>query len=275
MHVSTHFSVDNYFSMSASSTVLLSTPPNELNVVKRHLKTLDSEIDIPVSSILQRAEEYGHIATNDSHAVIISSFTKVGESQYLTTCGSSVATITTDLTIDSIEPADESLFNSSRSTIIQDLSPLLSTYSNEYYKNGHFTIVNLDEKPLTIVFSCGNLNSASGYSSNFFAHYTLSDDLSSISPHILPYVHLFESGNVHVTGSKPRTESFVTLSETSAQGVLNFIKKYEVDYLSSISELWEELNEKVLKSFRRKLPVFRKKIEWTNIMALRMQIPRK
>ncbi|KAL0208464.1 hypothetical protein P9112_011051 [Eukaryota sp. TZLM1-RC] len=254
--------------------LVVASPPNELREIDDCLTQIGVSVE-PTVFNFERAEQYGHIVESDDVSCILSASTKMSPKQYIDTTGTKVVTLSEELTISEVEELDPELVNNSNASLVGDLTTTLNQYVEEYYKKGVYTIVNLNDRPFEILFACSNVNKASSYAGHWFSRFLFSSDLATVSPNVMPYVHMFESGNVHLRGKNPKSETKVTLSEVSAESIAKHIRKFEVDYLVNVGNLWETVNDRVMKSFRRKLPVFRKKIDWTTISALRMKIPNK
>ncbi|KAL0232974.1 hypothetical protein GEMRC1_011721 [Eukaryota sp. GEM-RC1] len=275
MSSSEHSSSDESSNIEAVEGIYSAVAPNEFGIIDKCLADLSVSVPEHSGDKFKRAEKYGHIVHHSSGACILAEGTKIADGQYLAADGSHIFHVSPDLSVSDVTEIDSSLLNSSRTEFVSDLESVLAQYTAEYYKRGKFCIVNLAGRPLQILFSAAVVNQDSSYTGQWFSVYTFSDDLTKITPIVLPYVHLFESGNVHLRGIYPAKAKEQSLSEASATAVLAFIKKFEVDYIKNVQDLWESLNEKVLKTFRRKLPVFKKKIDWTSIASLRMRIPHK
>lgn len=113
------------------------------------------------------------------------------------------------------------------------------------------------------------INLKNYHAGSWTATYSYNIDDGHLSGVASVYAHYFENGNVQLQSHKTFAPIQVKKGNDLAKGIITQVKQWEDSLMDELSEKYENMNDGILKSMRRVLPLSRVKMDW-NLRAHRM-----
>jgi len=109
------------------------------------------------------------------------------------------------------------------------------------------------------------------HAGSWSATYTYDTEQKIMTGNVKLHAHYFENGNVQLQSSQSFDSTVIKGNEIGdlAKSILSQMKKWEDQIMRALSNMFDNLNDSVLKSMRRVLPVSRVKMDW-NLRKHRM-----
>ena len=117
---------------------------------------------------------------------------------------------------------------------------------------------------LAIVIEKKQLSNKSQHSAHWCSVWKVDKDKSILSGRIFGSIHLFESGNVHVSFDK----EFGSFEVRNGNSLLDCISKTEQAFQQTLDDKFDAIKDGSFKRLRRSLPITRTKIDWYHLLAV-------
>uniref|UniRef100_A0A7S3MT64 F-actin-capping protein subunit alpha n=1 Tax=Strombidium inclinatum TaxID=197538 RepID=A0A7S3MT64_9SPIT len=138
----------------------------------------------------------------------------------------------------------------------------LNQYLDECFKKGkalHSVVQGAEEGEQTIDISCHNWKLESFWAGEWLSSWTLSQ--GRLSGSIKIRCHYFEQGNIQFNLDKEFADVQVK-DASSAHDIMAAIKKTESTYQLNLDDMYQNIQEQLMKRMRRAVPVTGRKFDW-------------
>lgn len=236
--------------------IIFDSPPEEISSVYDNLKILsEGQSNQKIISIIQEFNEARRLpVSNGSDRYILSEYNKSGSKYFdpiknVLFAVDQVTHEASDLEEYSEESASEEHFS-----IYEDLKKYAAKYFPNTSSIAVFKIDGGSDYAIIIVSKKKSLGDFwTGY---WVSEYVFNSDKNEISGAVSVDAHYFEDGNV-------RFKADSKLEATAAESPIVAIKQFESKFEKNLIDKFQYMNETQFKSLRRRLPVTRAKINWT------------
>lgn len=236
--------------------IIFDSPPEEIPLVYDNLLVLtEGQSKQKIKSIIQELNEKKRAsAINQNDRFVISELNKAGSKYFdpLKKVLFSVDPIT-------LEASDLEEYTDVNPTDIQlSIANELDLYTEKFFpqKTANAVFQLKDSSKFAIIIVAKKKSLSDFWSGFWVSEYVYDAEAKELTGSISLDAHYFEDGNV-------RFKSESKLETTKTQSPIISLKEFECNFEKALIKKFQYMNETQFKSLRRRLPVTRSKINWT------------
>ncbi|KAL4937177.1 hypothetical protein BDV06DRAFT_203458 [Aspergillus oleicola] len=259
--------------VEVASSFIEGAPPGELADVVSDIKTLTSDGDDIIPSLVPAFERYNEsqLATvklpGASQEVIVSEFNKLEGNRYFDV--ESQTSFEVDHVTQEASNAQSYVLESQSADLIKSLLKALGEHAREHYPSSSYGVYPVEnDSAITILLVANRYSPNNFWNGRFRSIYQIPvSDSPTVTGKIHVDVHYYEDGNVSLNTTKPVN---ISVSSSSAETIISRIAAAERSYQEELNRAFGQMAEGVFKSLRRQLPITRQKVEWEKVGGYRL-----